>query len=228
MTESRGHAMADPLAPSHGSKGLESLAAELARQLGQRATMDSPDAFPVPSDVPRAAVALVLRDGDEGPELLLIKRADRDDDPWSGHVALPGGREEPGDATLQATAVRETREETGIDLDRDGAVLGALDALLPRSAPVAVAVQPFVAALHRHTSLVLSEEVAAAFWVPLAVFAAAGAATESVVRVRGQERRVPSFRHGDYVVWGLTERMIRQFLDVLAKVRPRPAGRHRD
>ena len=77
-------------------------------------------------------------------------------------------------------------------------------------------VQPFVAALRESRPLVLSDEVAAAFWVPLATFAAPDAATTSVVRVRESEMRVPSFRHGDYVVWGLTERIIRQLLDVVA------------
>ncbi len=69
----------------------------------------------------RAAVALVLRrTADDVVELLLIKRSEREDDPWSGHVALPGGRRDPSDATLQDTAIRETLEETGIDLARDG------------------------------------------------------------------------------------------------------------
>lgn len=168
------------------------------------------------SGTPRAAVALVLRDAPAGVELLLIKRAERDDDPWSGHVALPGGREEPSDASLEATAVRETREETGIDLERDGQILGPLDALRPQARPLAVLVQPFVATLREHLPLVLSDEVAEAFWVPLATFAAPDATTESVVRLRDTDTRVSSFRHGPHVVWGLTERIIRQFLDVVA------------
>jgi len=70
---------------------------------------DAPDARP-------AAVALVLLDGPQGIEILLIKRAERADDPWSGQIALPGGRYDVGDRDLEATAVRETREETGVDL----------------------------------------------------------------------------------------------------------------
>jgi len=183
---------------------------------------DDSDRGPAP---PRAAVAVILRDGPPGVELLLIKRADHPDDPWSGHIALPGGREEPSDPSLEATAVRETREETGVDLERDGQLLGPLDALSPRATPISVLVQPYVAAIREHRPLVLSDEVAAAFWVPLATLAAPGASTESVVHVRGREMRVQSFRHGDYVVWGLTERIIRQLLNVVAPASRSPSSR---
>jgi 8-oxo-dGTP pyrophosphatase MutT (NUDIX family) len=162
-------------------------------------------------------VALVLRQGNSGLELLLIKRAERADDPWSGDVALPGGREEPADASLEATAIRETHEEIGLDLVATGELLGALDDLAPRLAPRAIVVRPFVAVLRVDAPLVLSDEVAAVFWVPLAALTAPGAMTESVVRVRGAERRVASFVHGQHVVWGMTERIIRQLLSALAE-----------
>ena len=54
-----------------------------------------------------AAILLVLRARDDGePELLMIKRAEAEGDPWSGHIACPGGRMEPADRNLEVTAVR--------------------------------------------------------------------------------------------------------------------------
>lgn len=167
----------------------------------------------------RAAVVAVLRKREPvGLELLLIKRAEQDGDPWSGHVALPGGREEAGDVSLEATAVRETREEIGLDLERDGRILGALDELSPRTMPVPITVRPYVAVVHRDVPLVLSDEVAAAFWVPVTALAAPGARKDSVVTVRGVERVVPSFRHEEYVVWGMTERILRELLAELPRL----------
>jgi len=165
--------------------------------------------------VPRAAVALVVREGQDGLELLLIKRAEVDGDPWSGHVALPGGREEAEDASLEDTAVRETMEETGIDLGRYGRIVWALDELQPRGG-TPIVVQPYVATVGADLPpLKLSDEVSAAFWFPLSTFTAPEASVESTVVVRGVELKVPSFRHGEYVVWGMTERILRQLVELV-------------
>jgi 8-oxo-dGTP pyrophosphatase MutT (NUDIX family) len=195
--------------------------AALAERMRSRPVQPTP--LPEPSHMaaeasgtPRAAVVLLFRETPAGLEMLLIKRAERDDDPWSGHVALPGGREEPSDASLETTAVRETKEEIGIDLEREGEILGALEPLRPQARPMAVVVQPFVAVLRKEPVLVTSDEVAEAFWVPLATFTGPESATESDVHVNGTDMHVASFRHGQYVIWGLTERIIRQMLTLLA------------
>lgn len=165
-----------------------------------------------------AAIALVLRPGVEGaPELLMIKRAEAERDPWSGHVACPGGRMEPGDHDLEQTAVRETWEETGVDIARDGRMLGALDDISPRT-PVLppILVRPFVAVVKPDVEIVQSSEVAEAFWVPLAALRERASWGTGLVAVRGHgEREVTVFRHGDYTVWGLTERVLTQFLEYL-------------
>ncbi|HEX5438875.1 MAG TPA: CoA pyrophosphatase [Gemmatimonadaceae bacterium] len=165
----------------------------------------------------RAAVALILRvDRDSGPELLLIKRAAYEGDPWSAQVAFPGGREEAVDLSLEATAIRETWEETGIDLARDGRLIGTLDDVRPSTiVHPALVISPFVAVLEHAVPLTLSDEVADAFWVPVAELLEPGASRQAVVQLATGPRTVRSFQHGAYVIWGLTERILHQFLDYL-------------
>jgi len=165
----------------------------------------------------RAAVALILRGSEtmEALELLLIKRAAYAGDPWSGHVALPGGRHEPGDATLADTAVRETWEETAVDLRQHGRLLGALDELHPRTPALpSIVISPFVFALGGDRSLRLSPEVADAFWLPLATLRNPVTSRELVLQLTGGPRTVQAFQHGTHVIWGLTERILRSFLAV--------------
>lgn len=162
----------------------------------------------------RAAILLALRARSDGePELLMIKRADAEGDPWSGHIACPGGRMEPGDHDLAVTAVRETWEETGVDIARDGRLLGHLDDLSPRSQHLPpLIIRPYVALVRTEVEIVPSLEVADAFWVPLSALRTRTAWGTGLVHARGVERRVSVFQHGDYTVWGLTERVLRQFL----------------
>jgi 8-oxo-dGTP pyrophosphatase MutT (NUDIX family) len=171
--------------------------------------------------VRRAAILLVLRAREDGePELLMIKRADAEGDPWSGHIACPGGRMEPGDRDLSVTAVRETLEETGVDIARDGRLLGHLDDLSPRTPTLApIVIRPYVALVRGDVAIVPSHEVASAFWVPLSALRTTSAWGTGLVHVRGGDRLVSVFRHGEHTVWGLTERVLRQFL-VYAGVPP--------
>lgn len=118
----------------------------------------------------RAAVALVLREREGDVEVLMIRRAVRKGDPWSGHAALPGGRVDPEDLTLEDTAMREVREEVGVDLRAHGArVLGRLSDHPRRASRFATfAVTPVVVAIEGDPSLTLDPaEVADAHWVTL-------------------------------------------------------------
>lgn len=174
-----------------------------------------------------AAILLVLRSRENGePELLMIKRAEFEGDPWSGHIACPGGRMEPADRDLAVTAVRETREETGIDVARDGRLLGHLDDLRPRSPLLPpLVIRPYVALVRADVEIVPSLEVASAFWVPVSALREQGAWGMGLVHARGGQRHVSTFQHGEHTVWGLTERVLRQFLTYLGTP---PQGESRD
>ena len=163
----------------------------------------------------RAAVALMLRLGEQSgePELFFIQRAHYETDPWSGQVAFPGGREETADKSLMETAIRETWEETGIDIGREGVIVGQLDDLRPQTIRLpSVVVRPFVALLGRHPDPVLSHEVADSFWVPLASLRDDTGWRDTIVTAGGIEFTRRAFHHGGFVVWGMTERILSHFL----------------
>lgn len=157
----------------------------------------------------RAAVAIVLRDGTEGLEALFIRRAEHPRDPWSGQVAFPGGRSEPGDDDLVATARRETLEEIGLDLERSAELLGPLDEVraMARLRPMDLSIMPFVFRLREAVPTTLSPEVTSLHWLPLGALLdpAAGSTTEYVHEAT--TLRFPSLDVGGLVIWGLTYRM---------------------
>ena len=162
----------------------------------------------------QAAVALVLAPGDSSRlELLFIKRAEHPGDLWSGQMALPGGRRDPGDQDLHATVARETREEVGVALTPDR-LLGELDDLHPRTPLLPpVVVRPFVFGLSHKPPVEASSEVALHVWVPLDELASGRTRTE--IEIPGRDRPFPAYRVGAHVVWGMTERIITPFIELL-------------
>jgi 8-oxo-dGTP pyrophosphatase MutT (NUDIX family) len=167
----------------------------------------------------RAAVALVLRDGAAGLELLFIRRAEQDGDPWSGQMAFPGGRAEPGEDALRATATRETHEEIGIDLTVSGELLGTLDEVraMARMRPMDLTIQPFVFRLREPAELALSTEVSCVHWLPLDELLGDRWLSTMEYTWQGTTLRFPCLRYEDLVIWGLTFRMFTGFRDLLAR-----------
>ena len=169
--------------------------------------IDAPEALP-------AAVALILIKRHDL-EALFIKRAARAGDPWSGQVAFPGGRYESTDVDLRATAIREAREETEVELS-DAEPLGVLDDLYPRTPTLPpVRVRPFVFGLAGTPRLAPSNEVERAFWVPLTRFHEAGVRREVNLFLRGEDRVFPAYDLGEDLIWGMTERILTPFLELI-------------
>jgi 8-oxo-dGTP pyrophosphatase MutT (NUDIX family) len=175
----------------------------------------------VAGGTPRAAVALVLREGGPGGvELLFIRRAEHENDPWSGHMGFPGGRAEPADAGPEATAVRETLEETGIDLARDGERLGALDEVkaLARGRPVDLVIAPFLFRLRRRLDGARSHEVVSLHWLPLERLLAPEVRSTLAYQYEENVLELPCLRIDGLVIWGLTYRMFENLASVLRPV----------
>jgi 8-oxo-dGTP pyrophosphatase MutT (NUDIX family) len=177
----------------------------------------------------QAAVALVLRPTTpaDGAELLLIRRAERVDDPWSGHMALPGGRRDPRDRSLVHTACRETFEEVGLELDGEADLLGCLPPLpaTARGQTLAMTVTAHVFHGPPNAELRVNDEVAEFLWVPLAALRNGSLDTQVEYRLRGPGApllKLPAWSVEGRVVWGLTHRMISNFFELLSEGRPRP------
>ena len=160
-----------------------------------------------PDDSAHAAVAMLLTETDGTLKVLLVKRATRETDPWSGHMAFPGGRRGHGDSDLMATACRETREETGIDL-RQCTVIGSIDTLHSAVSPD-MWIQPFIFSCTEPPEVTLNEELMAHYWVTL----------EDLGRSRGKTRigprEFPAYLVEGEAVWGLTYRMLERFIGIL-------------
>lgn len=176
-----------------------------------------PTEIPFERGMIAAAVAVVLHERDEGLEVLFIHRAVRAGDTWSGQIAFPGGRREPKDTDLLATAVRETREEVGVDLFT-AERLAVLDDLYPRT-PVLppVVVRPFVFALIARPTIVVGPEVQDAFWVSFRALLAPGVLGEIVVDHPGIPRRVlPAYTLGNRTIWGMSERILTPLISLVS------------
>lgn len=196
--------------------GLDAIRRQLANRAVQRYEGPAPDRW--------AAVATVLRPGKDGAEVLLIRRAERAGDPWSGHIAFPGGHREPGDLDLLATARRETQEEVGLDL-RPQNLIGALDehAVTALGRFMGMVIAPYVFAVDEaRPHLVPNHEVGEVIWAPLGpITRGEVSATKEFVH-QGHSMTFPGYRVGDHVLWGLTHRMLNDLLDILAGRAARP------
>lgn len=174
------------------------------------------------SGIRQAAVAVILRERHRIPgwpetEILFIRRAEKPGDPWSGHMAFPGGHREASDIDLCAAAVRETHEEIGIDL-ADAVHLGPLEHVqaAPRGRPIHLIVAPHVFELTREVTFRPNHEVAEVVWAPLAPLMRGIFHTAERRPVGGEHTWFNGYRLSEgHFVWGLTYRMLKSFFSVI-------------
>lgn len=159
-----------------------------------------------------AAVALILKPEKADLDILFVRRVENPADPWSGQMALPGGKRDGTDSDLKQTVSRETLEETGISLLDGCRFLGVLNAIRSRPKP-GLMILPFVILLEREPTIRLNEKELEGFvWIRL----------EDIVRGKGFVKfgfgEVPAYTVGHTIVWGLTYRILEDFIDILKLV----------
>jgi 8-oxo-dGTP pyrophosphatase MutT (NUDIX family) len=170
-----------------------------------------------------AAVAVVFRDGRDSVEVLLIERAEREGDPWSGHMAFPGGRMEHVDDSTREAAQRETFEEVGVDLT-NAEYLGRLDDIVgnPKSRPTLVVTAHAFYLVEHQDFKIDAKEVQAAFWFPLADMLQDSRSVDYKIS-ENPEMRFPGILVGvpdRHVIWGMTYRFFEDLFRVLGHALP--------
>lgn len=166
-------------------------------------------------DDKRAAVAVVLcPQAEDDCAILFIHRADHPGDPWSGHIALPGGRVDATDASPLAAARRETLEEVAVDLTRSARLLGQLDEVraTARGRILPLIITPYVFELTDDVEIVPNHEVQGVLWVSLSELMDPRSATSIEYTYEQQHLLLPAFRVQQQTIWGLTYRMLMQLL----------------
>jgi 8-oxo-dGTP pyrophosphatase MutT (NUDIX family) len=173
-------------------------------------------AVPEGDDVMQAAVALIVHEPAGGsPEILFIERATRDGDPWSGQMALPGGRKEPTDRDLQATAERETLEEVGVALQD---LVGRLDDFTGGNQRVpSLIVSPYVYTLPRRPKVTTNHEVSSCVWIPVEWILQPESSVQYSFERAETGQTFPAIQYNGYTVWGLTYRILTNFFEILGQ-----------
>jgi 8-oxo-dGTP pyrophosphatase MutT (NUDIX family) len=171
-----------------------------------------------PTEVParRAAVAAVLSLTQDSPEVLLMRRSQHPKDPWSGHISFPGGGHEAQDNDLFATALRETREELGLDLSVHGELLTRLAPVpaVGRGQVLPMDITAFVFRLVGMPELQLGDEAEEAFWLPLLPVVRGELDCTHAWKNGQVTRQLPAWEYEGHVIWGLTYRMLGELLSV--------------
>lgn len=158
-----------------------------------------------------ASVAVIFRDAQDAEEVLLIRRAEREGDPWSGQVAFPGGMVGQADKSFEDTAKREAVEEVGVDLSDGAAVFrGYMRDFRARTKEVVVVPSVFklVGSSSSSPALTPNQEVASYEWASLGELAGEEARSSYLIPKGGGQIPFPCIVHHGLVVWGMTERIL--------------------
>ena len=207
--------MLDPTTLS--PRRMKELMRDLSRQLESRLSTFVKDEAGFEPRAGRAAVAIMVREGLEATEMLMIRRATREGDPWSGHMGFPGGRRDPGDPCNFSCAVRETEEEIGVDLGEWGTRLGELSDVNTgwRADRPEMLVTPFVFQVTDLPVLTPNHEVDDVVWVPLQFLLDEQNREPLEWEWQGKKMETDSYLYASYRIWGLSLMMIDEMMGLL-------------
>jgi 8-oxo-dGTP pyrophosphatase MutT (NUDIX family) len=176
----------------------------------------------------RSAVAMILQVREGELHILMIKRAEREGDPWSGHMAFPGGRMDKADDHGYAVAVRETEEEVGLSIGEEERCIGRLSDInaRPHKGMFGMAVSPFVFHLARDVEFAPNHEVAEVVWIPLEFLLDTDNREEMTWEYKGVKIPMPCYFYGKRCIWGLSLMMLDEMMDLIEGENPhRPPWR---
>jgi 8-oxo-dGTP diphosphatase len=174
------------------------------------------------STEPKAAVAIVCARGES---ILLIRRSQREDDPWSGHWSLPGGRRDSGDIDLLHTALRELEEECGVRLEREHSENALPHSLARRGNGPFILVAPFVFGVEQKPAITLDEnEAVEALWISKERLLDPGHHRLRAVPRRPSNILFPAVDLEPVPLWGFTYRLLTEWLGLLPAETAEQAG----
>lgn len=153
-----------------------------------------------------------------GPAILMMRRAERVGDPWSGDVSFPGGKQDANDLNTRSAALRELEEETGFQATEQTSPIGRLSDRLTREhgrrRPMVVS--PYVYRTERAVRLDPGVEAASLIWVPVSFLTDPARKTRKTWRVGGLPLPAPAIDIGGGILWGLSLMMTHELLRAVA------------
>ena len=199
------------------------MSVSLLQLIETRLSDHSPGRKPWRRLMKRSAVAMILQVRQGELHILMIKRAEREGDPWSGHMAFPGGRMDKTDAHGFAVAVRETEEEVGLTLGPEDQCIGRLSDInaRPHKGAFGMAVSPFVFRLEREVQFTPNYEVAEVVWVPLEFLLDTDNREKMTWEIKGLEIPLPCYMYQGRRIWGLSLMMLDELMDLVEGKNPR-------
>ncbi len=165
----------------------------------------------------RAAVALILRPTEKGTQVLMMRRSEREGDPWSGHMSFPGGKKDREDSSTFIAALRETQEETGISNPQAVQFIGRLSDIItrPHSGKRPMVITPFVFTLHEEVEFEPNHEVAELLWIPLDYLANIAHREKMQWKQSGVAITLPCYFYKRQRIWGLSLTMLDELVGLL-------------